>query len=246
MNSIYKKSQRVLFTAMAVAVLGMGANSASAASRYYLQIDDIRGESTERSHRDWIDVDSFYWGITNSAPVGGTGGGRPRGAAVGSPLTWTQGLDQSVPKLFTGLASGKAYPRATLEVETIGDSPAVYFQMDFRNVRLTSLNLSGTGDAEGAAGALVYETLTMTYRPRNEDGSLGGLVVGSWDFSENAVATFSGSPEVLEGLMLAGPSAVPAPAAVWLLGTGLLGLAGFRRWRQPAPGSSAEKRGEFL
>jgi len=236
MNAIYKKSQGILLTTIAVAVFGMGANSASAASTYYLQIDGIQGESTERDHRDWIDVGSFYWGITNSAAVGDRG---PRGAAVGSPLSWTQNLDRSVPQLFGGVASGKHYKDAKLEVQSIGESPAVFFKMDFRTVALTSLNLTGTGDAIRVASALVYEMLTMSYRPQNPDGSLGGWVTGSFDFSKAAAAAFTGSPEVLQGLMLAGPSAVPAPAAVWLLGTGVLGLAGFKRWHRPAPRKQA-------
>ncbi len=231
MNAIYKKSQRILLATIAVAVLGMGANSASAASTYYLQFDGMDGESVNKDHRNWIDVDSFYWGITKPAPVGS----RPRGgAAVGSPFSWTQGLDKSVPQLFTGLARGKFYPRVTFEVESTGESPAVFFRMVFDTVALTSLDLTGTGDTIWAAGSFVYDKLTMSYRPQNGDGSLGGWVEGAFDFSEGAAATFSGSPEVLVGLMLAGPSAVPAPAAVWLLGTGVLGLAGFRRWRQTA------------
>jgi type VI protein secretion system component Hcp len=240
MKTIYREPQRILFTAIVFAALGMGANSASASS-YYLQIGDIKGESTQRDHRDWIDVDTFYWGITKSSPVGGTGGTRPRGTAVGSPLSWTQGLDSSVPKLFVGVASGRNYQTATLEVSesTTLEGSAVYFKMFFENVVLTSLNLSGTGDSIGAAGSLVYEKLTMTYRPRDGGGRLGTPIVGVWDLSDGAAATFSGSPEVLEGLFLAGPTAVPAPAAVWLLGTGVLGLAGIKRWRRPASRSQA-------
>ena len=236
MNAIYKKSQRILFTAIAFAALGMGVNSASAASRYYLQIGDIRGESTDARHKDWSDVDTFYWGITTSSTAGSGG---TRGHAIGSPLSWTQDLDTSVPKLFLGVATGTSYPKATLEVESIGDSPAVFFRMVFDNVALASLNITGTGDATRAAGSLLYEKLTMSYRRQLSDGSLDAWVTGTFDFSGGAAAAFSGSPEVLEGLFLAGPSAVPAPAAVWLLGTGVLGLAGFKRWRRPAPRSQA-------
>ena len=236
MKTIYKKPHRILLAAIAVAAFGMGATSASASS-YYLKIGEIQGESTDRNHRDWIDVDTFYWGITSSATVGG---GR-RGSAVGSPLSWTQGMDSSVPTQFVGVASGKHYQSATLEASaTYSDAGrVVYFQMLFENVVLTSLNLSGTGDAILAAGSLVYDKLTMTYRPLDNRGGLGSPVIGVWDFSDGAAATFSGSPEVLEGLFLAGPTAVPAPAAVWLLGTGVLGLAGFKRWRRPVPRSRA-------
>lgn len=224
-------SFRGILTSIAVLIV-FGISTASA-STYFLKIDGIDGESNERNHKDWIDVDSFYWGITRNATVG-SGSGQ-RGAAIGSPLSWTQQLDSSVPKLFSGVATGKFFPRATLEVaaETTDAGRIVYFQMLFEDVSLTALNLNGAGgnnEYVHAAGALVYSSLTMTYRPLGDDGRLGAAITGTWDFSDGASATFSGSPEVLEGLLLAGPSAVPAPAAVWLLGTGLLGLMG-SKWR---------------
>ena len=215
-------SFRGILTSIAVLIV-FGISTASA-STYFLKIDGIDGESNDRTHRDWIDVDSFYWGITRNATVGSGSGG----AAIGSPLSWTQQLDSSVPKLFSGVATGKRYRDATLEVQSEGSTPNVFFRMEFDNLVLTALKLSGTDDVS-VAGAFVYSSLTMTYWDY-VDGRLRGTTTGTWDFSDGASATFSGSPEVLEGLILAGPSAVPAPAAVWLLGTGLLGLMG-SKWR---------------
>jgi type VI secretion system secreted protein Hcp len=229
MKKVTAPLRGILITVVALFAFGVGISSANAASTYFLQIDGVRGSSTDRGHKDWIDVSSFYWGITNSSTVGGVGGGS-RGGPVGSPLSWTQQLDSSVPALFVGVGSGKRYPRATLDVQSAGTNPVVFFQMVFEDIALTALSLTGATDV-GAAGALVYGRLTMTYRPLQDDGRLGGPVVGGWDFSGNQPAAFFGSPEVLEGLILAGPTAVPAPAAVWLLGTGLLGLFG-AAWRK--------------
>lgn len=226
-------SSRGILTAIAVLIVfGISTGTASASS-YYLKIGDIKGESKERNHKDWIDVDSFYWGITKNATVGS---GSRRGSAIGSPLSWTQWLDSSVPQLFSGVATGKRFEEATLDVvaETTDAGRIVYFQMLFEDVGLTALNLNGASGNNGlvhAAGALVYSRLVMTYWPLDSRGRLGDPITGTWDFSDDASAAFSGSPEVLEGLILAGPSAVPAPAAVWLLGTGLLGLMG-SRWRR--------------
>lgn len=38
-----------------------------------------------------------------------------------------------------------------------------------------------------------------------------------------------GSNDAASGILVSGPSAVPIPAAVWLLGSGLIGLIGIRR-----------------
>jgi hypothetical protein len=154
---------------------------------------------------------------------------------VPSPFTWTQGLDASVPALFQAVASGKSFPDVTFEAArnfTDGGN-IVFFEMEFENVMLTSLNLSGNAANAGlaiASGALTYQTLTMTYTLIDDRGRPSGEFVGGWDFADGEAAFF-GSPQVLEGFVLAGPTAVPVPAAIWLLGSGLIGLLGFGRRR---------------
>lgn len=202
--------------------LAMGVGNAHAAADYFLRIGDIRGESTEKNHRDWIDINSFSWSISNTGSTQ-YGGGR----AMFSPFSWTQQLDRSVPPLFVDVASGKHYPRATLDVQDASRLSGVFFKMEFDDVLLTRLDIAGSGDRPNVAAAFEFSKITMTYRPTNPDGSLGAPVVGGWDMKSNK--SFFGSAEVLQGLFLAEPSPVPLPPAVWLFGTGLLGLVGVAR-----------------
>ena len=231
MKTISQLPIRALVIVTIAAIVGLGASSAYAASVYFLQIDDIKGEATERSHKDWITINSFSWGINNSGSVG-AGGGASSGKAILSPFSWTQFLDMSVPPMFVGVASGKHYSKATLDVQNIAAGTAgVYFQMVFEDVLLTSLNISGAGDIPGVFGALEYSKVTMTYRQQKADGSFNTPIIGGWDLKKNAADAFFGSPAVLQGLILAGPTpaAVPVPAAIWLFGSGLLGLVGIAR-----------------
>jgi type VI secretion system Hcp family effector len=226
MKSISQATLRILVMIMLYAITGLSAGSAYASSVYFLQIGDIKGESTDRGHPDWIDINSFSWGINVPAATG-TGGGATAGKAVFSPFSWTQQLDASVPSLFVGAASGSHFPKATLDVMLTGAKTAlVYFRMEFDNVILTSLDIHGSGDRPGVAGKLVYSKVTMTYWPTNLDGKSGAPIIGGWDLTKNTSSAFFGSPEVLQGLLLAEPaiSAVPVPAAIWLFGSGLLGL----------------------
>lgn len=227
-----KASRHVLMKASAIAItfifLAMGAGNVQAAAVYFLQIGDIKGESTDKSHKDWIDVDSFSWSVSNTGSAV-SGGGTAAGKTTFSPFSWTQKLDRSVPPMLVGVASGKHYPQATLDVQQdAAKSPGVFFQMKFDDVLLTQLNIAGSNDRPDVAAALEFSKITMTYRPQNPDGSLGAPIVGGWDLKTNK---FSGSAEALQGLFLAepSPSAVPVPAAAWLLGSGLLGLVGVAR-----------------
>ena len=236
MKTISQAPVRILVLIMLYAMAGMGASSAYAAPVYFLQIDGIEGESTDQNHEDWIDANSFSWGISNSGSIG-SGAGRPSGKAIFSPLSWTQNLDMSVPPMFVGVASGKHFPRATLDVQQTGAVSAdVYFQMVFEDVILASLDISGTGAIPGVSASLEYSKVTMTYRPQKNDGSFDAPIVGGWDLEKNVADAFFGSPDVLQGLILAGPTAsvVPVPAAVWLFASGLLGLIGIARRKEVA------------
>ncbi len=230
MKAISRVSTQVLLATMTFAMFGMSVGSAQAATVYFLQIDGISGASTNNRHRDWIDIDSFSWGIKNSGSVG-SGGGSSVGKAVFSPFSWTQQVNKSVPPMTVGVASGKHYLNATLDVQQEGKTPFVFFRMSFDDVQLTALDIAGAGGVQGVTAALNYSKITMTYWPQKADGGLGSPVIGGWDLKKNSAAAFFGSPDVLQGLFLAGPtpSAVPVPAAVWLLGSGLLGLIGVAR-----------------
>ena len=48
---------------------------------------------------------------------------------------------------------------------------------------------------------------------------------------DTGTGTFNvlGSNDSASGILTSGPSAVPVPAAIWLLGSGLLGVVGFRK-----------------
>lgn len=213
-----------LFKALTFTIFWLPIGSAQAVD-YFLSIDTIKGESLDRFHKDWIDIDSFSWGVVGTGSV--IGGGSGAGKAMFSPFSWTQQLDRSVPPIFLGVASGVQYRNATLEVTRVaGGREIVFFQMSFDNVLLNKLNIVGAGDLPGVAAAFDYGKITMTYRPQNPNGSYGTPVVGGWDIANSS---FFGSSLVLEGLFLAGPtpSPVPEPETWGMLLTGL-GLLGFR------------------
>jgi type VI protein secretion system component Hcp len=48
----------------------------------FLRIDDIPGESTSEQHPEWIDIDSFSWGVSQTQIHDGGAGGR---GAPGEP-----------------------------------------------------------------------------------------------------------------------------------------------------------------
>jgi type VI secretion system Hcp family effector len=226
-----------------VAVLAVGlatAGLAQAANDYFLQIDGIPGESTDRDHKDWIDVESFSWGLTlASSGSGGAGIGK----ATFSDLAWFQYVDASTPKWFIAVASGKRIGTVTLDVTKVsGGRSDSFFQMIFTGTQGSGLHINGSSELFASASMTSGEIVKMRYRPQDSKGGFGAWVEGSFNLKTNtATAIFSGDETVLLGLFGSGGNIafdagavtpVPEPASGLLLFGGLAALVGLRPQRR--------------
>jgi type VI secretion system secreted protein Hcp len=80
------------------------------ASDYYLKIEGIKGESTDSKHKDWIELQSFSWGVSNSSAAGSGGGGGGAGKASFQDMHFTMKVDKASPKLMLACATGQHIP----------------------------------------------------------------------------------------------------------------------------------------
>lgn len=202
-----------------------------AQSAIYMKLDGIDGESQARDYLDYTVLTDVNWGI--SVATTNTGSGRVTSQAVFDDLSWSQTQDKSYVGMFQAIALGQVIATAEVAfVANIGGTPQEYFKMEFGNIRLTQLNLSGSSQGlPFITGAFDYETIDMEYQSYNPDGSMGGTEQASYD-----VRTGTGNLAALGNLYaqaLVGPSvsAVPVPAAAWLFGSALLGMVGLGRHR---------------
>ncbi len=121
---------------------------------------DAPGESPAVGHEDWIELLSWSWGVTASAPVRrtrrGVGGGGGAGRPDPSALVWEHFFDAASTQLLGFVASGRHVPKAELHVTRGGRDAWLVVKMT--DVTITSVVTSGSAEGE------VEQTVGMEFR----------------------------------------------------------------------------------
>ena len=143
----------------------------------FLVIDGIKGESTDKAHKDAIDIMSFSFGVTNTGG-GGTGGGGSTGRATFSSFRFNKLYDKSSPPLFTAAANGAHLQEATFSFRRPGgDNPQDFLTVKLTDVLVTGYEQGGTKEPPLLEGVSMNAAKGLiTYKPQNPDGSLGDPV----------------------------------------------------------------------
>ena len=128
-------------TATADAASARGSRSTS---DFFLLIEGIDGESTDREHRGELEIESFSWGATNSGTS--TGGGGGAGKVQLQDFHFVVKHTSASPQLFLACATGEHLRKAVLTVRKAGSRD------DFYVIQMEDLLVSSfqTGGSSGA------------------------------------------------------------------------------------------------
>ncbi len=157
---------------------------AIAAYDAFLKIEGVEGESADKDHGGWIDIESFSWGMNHPASTSGGGGA---GKANFMELDLGKHLDKATPLLMLRSAEGRHIPEAHLVLRKQGESGHVFFEIELKNVFVTSVGIQGeAGDTVPSETlSLNYEEIKITYTPQRADGGPEEPVSAGWNVAEN-------------------------------------------------------------
>jgi type VI secretion system secreted protein Hcp len=99
----------------------------------FLKIEGIEGESLDRDHKGEIELDSFSWGVTQTATAGGGGGGAG-GKAVAQDFHFAAPISKASPNLMLACCTGRHFKEATLTCRKAG--------FEFQKCRLSDVIVS--------------------------------------------------------------------------------------------------------
>jgi type VI secretion system secreted protein Hcp len=157
----------------------------------YLQIDGIKGESADSTHKDWIEVKSVNWEVLQpKSATASTGGGHTAERTEHKDIVLTKLADLSTPLLLQASSSGKTLPKAKLEfLRADGQGERIkYFEIELENVLISGVAPSvQEGSILTENVSLKYSKVKWKYTQQKVGGGSGGNTSGGWDLSANRV-----------------------------------------------------------
>lgn len=153
------------------------AGSLTAASDYLLELDGIKGESTDDRHRGSIEIQSFSWGLSNSGTTA-AGGGGGTGKVSFQDFHFTTKLGKASPQLIMACATGQHIKSAKLFVRKQGTEQLDYYVITLSDCLVSSFQQGGSGSgAAGGVDAVPSEQISLYFNSvavehKADDGSV--------------------------------------------------------------------------
>lgn len=157
------------------------------ASNYLLKIDNLKGESKQDKHKEWIEVLNFSFGASNPGSAA-SGGGMGTGKVSFQDFHFTMVQGESAPKLMEFCSTGEHFKEGKLRaLKPTGKDgqQQVYYEVTFTDILISSYNTGGGGDgAPIDQVSFNFSKVKMDYKPQKQDGSLGESIITTYDIKE--------------------------------------------------------------
>ena len=157
----------------------------------FLKIGDIKGESADEKHADWIEI--LSWGSSWEQPV--TALKASTGASLEKckhePITIAKTMDIATPGILKAMWLGAVIPQATIECfRAAGENvPIKYLTIIMDDVMLNTYSIGGgEGDIPQEEIAMSCGVVTYEYIPMDKvTGKAGGMLGAKADLIKNLV-----------------------------------------------------------
>ena len=157
----------------------------------FLKIEGVPGESTDDKHKDWIEVLSFHWGVSQPSSGGrSTGGAASAERCNHTDFSVVHTLDKASAKLFLFCCNGKHLKEATLELCRATGDKSKYMEYKLSDVIISSVRPGGAAQGGEALpleeASFNYGKIELSYTlTDHKTGKPTGDVKANWDLTAN-------------------------------------------------------------
>ncbi len=154
----------------------------------FLKLDDVNGEVQDSQFANWIEVDSFSWGVSQTG-TSASGGGGGAGKVSFQDLHITKQTDKSSAALFQKCATGQHFQKCQLYVRKAGGdasgASSVFLKIEMDDVLVSSVEFEGA--AQGGDRPSEDVTLNFAKIYYEYDAPDGEVDKFSWDLAANRI-----------------------------------------------------------
>jgi type VI secretion system secreted protein Hcp len=159
----------------------------------FVNFGDIKGECTDKNHKDWVMITSYTQSVTQPASVTQkTAGGRSAEAAHFSEFSIEKLIDAATPKLFEACCKGTHLKEVDIELVRAGGDPVKYMEIKLKEVLISGVihHADSTGAAQFPTETvnMTYGAIEVTYTKQKPDGTAAGNVAAKWNVAQGAAA----------------------------------------------------------
>jgi type VI secretion system secreted protein Hcp len=157
----------------------------------FLKISTIPGESTDDKHKDWIEILSFNWAVSQPSSGSRSSGGAASSQRVNhSDFGVVKSLDKASPKLFSACCKGEHISEVTLTLCRATGDKQKYMEYKMSDVIISAVRPTGTSQGGESLPmeevSFNYGKIELTYTATDhKSGKSLGDVKASWDLVAN-------------------------------------------------------------
>lgn len=158
----------------------------------YMKFGSIKGNVTEDKHKEWIELNSFQWGVGRSisTPVGHASNRESSSPSV-SEITVTKSMDIASVGLLQAALGGEDPVETTLEFTQTSGSKGeqrVFLKFVLTNTMISGFSMSSGGDKPAESLSLNFTKIHEEFTPTAAENKQGTAPKVDYDLAAAKLA----------------------------------------------------------
>jgi type VI secretion system secreted protein Hcp len=139
----------------------------------YMQFGDVKGDVKTEGYKDWIELNSFQFGVSRGVSSGAGGATRESSAPSISEIVVSKYLDSSSPKLYQDSLAGAFDTKVQIKMNTTTKNKTeTFLTYELTDCGVSSYSQSSGGDAPVESLSLNFVKIMMTPTPLDKSGQI--------------------------------------------------------------------------